>query len=564
MITRLSLTNRIFIGMALLVALATAVAVVRVDGSVSAQSELDLQRGLTDAARLVDTATRAQVDRFVRDARLIASLPVLRGAVATGDATTVSPIVEQYQALVDADVMIALTPQGQVLAAGGRAYNPTTRVAELLNARPSDTETSWFWPYPGGALLVAAVPIDVLGTLIVGVQLDQALVERLKQDTGADVALVQGTSVLVSTLAAPADALAEARRGRSDALYAVREVRLAADTAIGPGLVALVARSREGQRALVASLRREIAFAGLAAVALALILGYVIARSVTRPIRAMTATMREMAAAGTLAADLPPPGRWDDEDASVLSSAFRQMTLSIDRFQREVAQRERLSALGRLSTVVAHEVRNPLMIITGAVRALRRQATDEAEVRAVADNIDEEVTRLNRVVADVLDYARPVTLSLAPTDLVTLCRDAASAVSGGEPPIVEFHCADATLEATVDGDRLRTALVNLLTNAQHASRDRAGTPPPVTLGLEARQDDVIITITDRGVGMPEQVLSRAGEPFYTTRRAGSGLGLAITRNIIDGLAGTLEMTSHVDRGTTVEIRLPRHATRGRS
>src|SRR6185503_12123269 len=122
---------------------------------------------------------------------------------------------------------------------------------------------------------------------------------------------------------------------------------------------------------------RDIVVTGLAAILVATILGYGIARTVTRPLRAVAATMREMAATGDLKTAPPGPGRWDDEDARTVASAFQNLTAALDRFQREAAQRERLSSLGRLSTVVAHEVRNPLMIIKSAVRNLRKHPSPE-------------------------------------------------------------------------------------------------------------------------------------------------------------------------------------------
>jgi signal transduction histidine kinase len=109
--------------------------------------------------------------------------------------------------------------------------------------------------------------------------------------------------------------------------------------------------------------------AGIAVLA-ATVLSYGIARTVTRPLGIITATMRDMAATGDLTRRIPIPAapQWEDEDARLLASTFNTMTDSIARFQREAAQRDRLSALGRLSTVVAHEIRNPLMIIKAALR----------------------------------------------------------------------------------------------------------------------------------------------------------------------------------------------------
>ena len=147
---------------------------------------------------------------------------------------------------------------------------------------------------------------------------------------------------------------------------------------------------------------------------MATLLSFAVARTVTRPIRALTATMREMATTGDLTStpEAPTPTPWDDEDARLLTGTFHTLTVSLDCFQREAAQRERLSSLGRLSTVIAHEIRNPLMIIKGSLRSLRRGVATPEEVAGVAADIEGEVTRLNRVVNDVLDYAKPIALDL--------------------------------------------------------------------------------------------------------------------------------------------------------
>ena len=115
---------------------------------------------------------------------------------------------------------------------------------------------------------------------------------------------------------------------------------------------------------------------------LATLLSYAVARTVTRPLGAITATMREMAATGDLTRKIAlRRAAWDDEDARLLARTFNTLTDSIARFQREAAQRERLSSLGRLSTVIAHEIRNPLMIIKAA---LRRCAGDRRTPRGHA------------------------------------------------------------------------------------------------------------------------------------------------------------------------------------
>src|SRR5207247_8827442 len=128
--------------------------------------------------------------------------------------------------------------------------------------------------------------------------------------------------------------------------------------------------------------------ATLVSVIVSIATSYSLARTVTRPLAAITAAMREMTATGDLARKIRLGRSWDDEDAGVLAATFDTLTDSIARFQREAALRERLSALGRLSTVIAHEIRNPLMVIKASLRTLACENVSSAEVRELAADID--------------------------------------------------------------------------------------------------------------------------------------------------------------------------------
>src|SRR5918995_887485 len=117
----------------------------------------------------------------------------------------------------------------------------------------------------------------------------------------------------------------------------------------------------------------------------------------------------------------------------------------------------RAPSLGRLSTVIAHEVRNPLMIIKGALRMLAKDGASEADVRDAAKDIDEEIERLNSLVNDVLDVARPIRFDPTPTDINAVCRAAVQAAGAGhDTGVVQLDLAPALPDLTTDGERLRT------------------------------------------------------------------------------------------------------------
>jgi signal transduction histidine kinase len=203
------------------------------------------------------------------------------------------------------------------------------------------------------------------------------------------------------------------------------------------------------------------------------------------------------------------------------------------------------------------------MIIKTALRGLRRDNVGPAELRTAVADIDEEVERLNRIVTEVLDFARPIKFDLEPVDVNALCSDAARAASAdGDAAGIRLDLGGDLPPLLTDAERLRLALVNVLTNARHAVA--ASSPPPSSDAVRlttrrSRNGGITIDIRDRGAGIAEADLARIFDPFFTTRRTGTGLGLAITRNIIEGLGGTIAVSSTQGRGTEVQIEISRSA-----
>ena len=159
-----------------------------------------------------------------------------------------------------------------------------------------------------------------------------------------------------------------------DYLVLPRPLAEAGAAAGGSGPVALILRSRTELLRGLQAIHAGLAVTALVAVLLATVLGFAVARTITRPLAGITDVMREVAATGDLTRKIAVSqrGRWEDEDARLLATTFNTLTDSIARFQREVSQKERLTSLGRLSTVIAHEIRNPLMIIKASLHTLRQ------------------------------------------------------------------------------------------------------------------------------------------------------------------------------------------------
>jgi len=424
---------------------------------------------------------------------------------------------------------------------------------------------------------------EILGTLSVGFEFDERLAQRLKALTESEIAFAVDGRVQAATL--PHDdfprlegllgtsGTSRLRLGDEEFLALSRPLASLARPAVAPrpaslAPMALILRSRTKRLSFIGPLHTLLASTALLAVALGTLVSYAIARTVTSPLRAITATMGEMAATGDLTrkAPLPAPGKWQDEDARLLANNFAVMTEAIARFQREAGQRERLASLGRLSTVIAHEIRNPLMIIKTAIRTLRHHEIPEAERGEALRDIDGEVVRLNRLVEGVLDFARPIQFDLGAVDVNRVCQAAATSAMAGTHPREVFLSLDPGLPPIVtDGERLHGVLVNLLTNARNALDARKaglgagaidGRPDLELVTQRVVGDRVVITVRDRGIGIEAENLPRIWEPYFTTRRGGTGLGLAIVRNVIDGLGGSIAIDSGPAVGTDVRIELP--------
>jgi signal transduction histidine kinase len=580
-----SLTNRIFFGSAALAVLAIGVAVYRVNVAVTEQAENELRRGVEEAGTLLEENRSTLFEHFSREARLIADLSNLKAAASTKDPATVRPIAEDYQRRIGSDLLVVTDPSGRVLWQAGRLKVPedTPAARDTIALATRGHEAVALWPRPGGVLQVVAVPSfvesELIATVSVGFSLDEEAAARFKALTNSDVAFAVGGHIQASTLPPDANRTLEALVGAREVrrlqvgeteyvgvsrrlTLSQTDARPAPKVAAGsPELTALILRSRTERLRFLSAIHRELAVTAVLAVLVAVLLSYGIARTVTRPLGAITATMREMAATGDLTRRIGHARKtpWEDEDARLLASTFNSMTDSIARFQREASQRERLSSLGRLSTIVAHEIRNPLMIIKTALRRLRSPSVSPDELRTAVGDIDEEIVRLNRIVSEVLDFARPIKFELGPTDLNALCEAAvrATATDRAEIP-VRLDLDPSVPPVVTDAERLRLALVNVLTNARHAVAAREGPPPADAIRLATRRHDsrVIIDIRDRGTGIANEDLPRVFDPYFTTRRTGTGLGLAISRNVIEGLGGSIAVTSRRNEGTEVRIELP--------
>lgn len=234
---------------------------------------------------------------------------------------------------------------------------------------------------------------------------------------------------------------------------------------------------------------------------------------------------------------------------------------SVHRIEDEIELSRRLSAIGRLTSGVAHEVKNPINAIVVHLEVLREKLRAiDPESRRHMDIIDSEIQRLDRVVQTLVDFTRPMELRLAETDLRRIVEEVsqlASPEAARQGVTIRRELPEEPLPAKVDADLVKQALLNVVLNGVQAM------PNGGTLTLSGQRDEnaVELGVQDEGVGIPAELRDKIFHLYFTTKQAGSGIGLAMTYRALQLHHGAVEFESEEGRGTTFRLRFPLLDTR---
>jgi len=276
-----------------------------------------------------------------------------------------------------------------------------------------------------------------------------------------------------------------------------------------------------------------------------------------RPLAKVTERARAVARG-----DLTPqePLATDDEIGD-LSLAFEGMVEGVARAQSLAVSNERFAAIGKMAAHVTHEIRNPLSSISLNIELLEEELGKDPEhrqheeTRALVSSVTREIGRLEQLSEEYLRLARLPQPRMEADDIVSLVREIAQFVG---PEMlragctIALHVPVALPSVLFDEAQIRQALLNLLRNAREAMSEGG----VIDVRLTGEGMGVVIAVSDRGAGIPEEIRARVFDPFFSTKGEGTGLGLAITRQILEAHGGSVSCESREGGGTSFHLSLP--------
>jgi signal transduction histidine kinase len=549
-------------------ALTVVIVIVLVDVTFRANIREQLQAGLTLARQVVEDGRASQLDTHISEVATAALDTRLRASVATGDPATVTQTLAEVHGATATGWAAVVAPDGTSLASTADAPDLRVSEASSLVSEALYFDTGDLWVLGGELFEVAASAIlfgaEPLAILVAGRPVDAELATVLEAGVGRPVAVVYAGGAV---LGAEAASLSASGRRDLGGWYETVGDRIEAHT-LGGGTFLVAGApllNRNGDRlgvvavfqsydeALAPSNALRVALIGILVLGLAVTFAVsgVFSRTITVPVgRLLQETSR--LGHGDLEHAIVPVR--NDEIGS-LARSFDNMRVSLKAARADLIQAERLSAIGKAASAVAHDFTQPLSTIAGAVGLLRMDGASEDVRDRCFTAIEGELERLQRMKQEIVEFARgESTLDVASVRIDSFLENAVSAMR------IQLAQRDIRLsvqhgypgEWTLDSYMLERVLDNLVRNAA-AAISSSGT---ITIRSELDHDTLVLEVEDDGPGIPADRLEEIFEPFVSFgKKEGTGLGLAIARNVVRQHGGTIHVTS--DRGARFTLRLPR-------
>ncbi len=521
---------------------------------------------------------QARADSLATVSRILSTMSDIKRVLGTGDAATIRDTASETWGKVSAEdaFFLVADPQGKVVASLGAsgAFPPKEDFPEVQVARARFPEqASGFVERSGRLFQVVITPVYVqaadgaglLAVLVAGYDVDQRLAARLKEETGgSDFVFTTGKQVITSTLASgtiAAQLMERQATPNDDYLALATPLMDVRGQSIGQ---LYIVRSFEEAKRRIATLRTEIVALWLTAMAAALLVTFLVARRIMRPVAELDRGAAEIARQNydyRVGVD-------SGDELGRLATTFNGMCESIQHAREDLTRQERISTIGRLSTSIVHDLRNPLAAIYAGSEMLVDGNLPAPQVKRLATNIYRASRLIQEMLQQLLNASRGRTGTAeicAVNDVVAAAWSAVEANADSKKVAMTSDVPES-IECPMERARMERVFQNLFENAVEVMPE--GGTVSITLGSapngdESEMSQIEIVVKDTGPGIRPEVRARLFQPFVTLgKKNGLGLGLALSRQTLLDHGGDLWVNgAEIAGGAEFHMRLPVEKTK---
>jgi signal transduction histidine kinase len=571
---RLSLLWKIVLPTSLVITVVFAAAGWILQSSVVNTTTASVEHEARASFQAYESLWKARADRLATVSRLLSNMSDVRRVFGTGDEATIRDSANELWGQISTEdtFFLVADPQGKVIASLGATLS-VRRNEDFIEMQTAlahfPKQASGFVQRAGELFQVVVTPVYVqsergpalLNVLVAGYGVNESVARRLKDETGgSDFVFVTGGRVITSSLspettARIAPALLARQTSPADDYLSLPTPLL--DVGGAPIGQLFILRSFEAARQNIATLRRQILGLWISAMLAALLVTYFVARRIMSPVAELDRAAAEIARRNY---DYRVDVRSGDEIGR-LAHTFNGMCESIQSAREELTRQERISTIGRLSSSIVHDLRNPLAAIYAGAEMLFDSTLPMPQVKRLATNI----YRASRGIQDMLQQLLNVSPGRNGVAEVCVVRDVVTAAWSG----IEAH-ADArkvtlisdvpeTLECPMERARMERVFLNLFENAVEVMRGGGS----VHLRAHSDESSILIIVNDTGPGIRPEVRGRLFQPFVTFgKKNGLGLGLALSRQTLLDHGGDLWVNGD-GPGAEFQMRLPKERRESR-
>jgi signal transduction histidine kinase len=532
-----------------------------------------LEEEVRNSFQAYSSVLKSRAELLSSVSRIMATLPEVRLAFSTGDRATIQDTAkEMWSKISPSNAMFLVTdPAGRVIASlsgsSPMAFEKQLDVVGQARSRFPE-QSSGFYSRQGELYHLSITPVYIdstggrpalLNVLVAGIQVDAVVAQGLKEQTNSEFLFLTPRETITSTLnpratAAVVESVRRSGGGHrvSDGVvdYARFPEPLTGIDGAPVGELSIL-RSFEGPQARIAALTTNIVLVWLGAVAAGLALTFFLARHIVEPIKQLDRAAAEVARQNY---EIEVPATSEDEMGR-LARTFNTMCASIRQAREDLIRQERISTIGRLSSSIVHDLRNPLAAIYGGAEMLVDADLPPTHVKRLAGNIYRASRRMQELLQDLLNVAQgtrraPEICRLREVASAACDSLAATAEAQGVTVVQEIP---GDIELPLERSRMERAFVNLIANALEAMPEGG----EVRIAASLERGAALVEVRDTGPGIAPEIRAQLFQPFVSARkRNGLGLGLALSRQTVLEHGGDMWVESTPGRGARFLFRLP--------